>query len=109
MNKKGYVYLICDPDKELYKIGVTKNICSRRMKQLQTGNPSELHIVNYHETHYPYRIETMLHNFLHNKQIYNEWYQMDINDINNFTNMCMKAENIIQSLIDNPFFMKNIR
>ena len=59
---KSYVYLICDSAQDLFKIGVTKNLYSKRMKQLQTGNGTELHIVNYHETYYPYRIEQLLHN-----------------------------------------------
>ena len=34
----GYVYLICDPDKDAYKIGVTRNLNQNRIKKLQTGN-----------------------------------------------------------------------
>ena len=69
---KSYVYLICDPAQNLFKIGVTKNLCNKRIKQLQTGNGTELHIVNYHETYYPYRIEQLLHNNFHLKREHGE-------------------------------------
>ena len=41
----GYIYLICDPANDTYKIGVTRDINSNRLKKLQTGNSTELHIV----------------------------------------------------------------
>ena len=50
---KSFIYLFCDPAQNLYKIGVTKNLYSKRMKQLQTGNGSELHLISYHETFLP--------------------------------------------------------
>ena len=71
---KSFVYLICDPAQNLFKIGVTKNLYSKRMKQLQTGNGCELHIVNYHETNYPYRMEQLLHNKFANKRQMGEWF-----------------------------------
>lgn len=46
MDSDGYVYLICDPVKEHYKIGVTRNPNCYRIKQLQTANSSKLHIVD---------------------------------------------------------------
>ena len=49
----GYIYLICDPVTETYKIGVTRNLNSNRIKKLQTGNSSELHIVNTYKCNYP--------------------------------------------------------
>ena len=54
MLNKSFVYIFCDPAQDLYKIGVTKNLYSKRMKQLQTGNGTELHLVKYHETFFPY-------------------------------------------------------
>lgn len=107
--KKGIVYLICDPYRNLYKIGVTKNKCSRRMKQLQTGNATELQIITYYETNFPYRLESMLHNFLSHKNILNEWYDLDSEDVRNFNETCARYEYTIEMLKDNPFFSKNLR
>ena len=105
---KSFVYLICDPSQDLFKIGVTKNLCSKRMKQLQTGNGTELHLVNYHETFYPYRIETFLHNKFHHKREHGEWFRLGINDITSFKKICEEFENVIEILKDNPFFTKNL-
>lgn len=108
-DKKSFVYLICDPSQELYKIGVTKNLYSKRMKQLQTGNGTELHITNFHETFYPYRIEKYLHAKFSSKREHGEWFHLNLEDINSFKDECEKYEEIIESLSENQFFQKNLR
>ena len=50
-----YIYLICDPSIDAFKIGVTRDINSKRIKKLQTGNPTELHIVKTYKCDYPFR------------------------------------------------------
>ena len=106
---KSYVYLICDPGQDLFKIGVTKNLYSKRMKQLQTGNGSELHLVTYHETYFPYRIETLLHNKFYAKREHGEWFRLNIEDVSSFKNICKDFEHLIEVMKDNPFFAKNLR
>lgn len=46
----GYVYLICDPATDRFKIGVTRDLKSNRLKKLQTGNSTELFIRDIYET-----------------------------------------------------------
>lgn len=106
---KGLVYLICDPANDLFKIGLTKTTSKKRLKQLQTGNGTELHIVHLHQTQYPYRIENMLHNHFHSKNVMNEWYELNLNDVNNFIPLCLSFEKTIISLKDNPFFQKHMK
>lgn len=106
---KSYVYLICDPAQNLFKIGVTKNLYSKRMKQLQTGNGTELHMVNYHQTHYPYRIEQLLHNKFQTKREHGEWFRLEIEDVTSFKNFCQEFEELIETIKDNPFFIKKLR
>ena len=106
LNKK-YVYLICDPAQELFKIGVTKNLYTKRMKQLQTGNGAELHLVKYHMTFFPYRMEKLLHAKFANKREHGEWFRLDINDISHFEQYCSEFEELIESLKENPFLPKN--
>ena len=105
---KSFVYLFCDPSQNLFKIGVTKNLYSKRIKQLQTGNGTELHLVNYHETYFPYRIEAFLHNKFNNKREHGEWFKLDVNDIISFKETCDYYENIIEVTKNNPFFVKNL-
>ena len=104
----GYVYLICDPANDSYKIGVTRNLSGNRIKKLQTGNPTELHMVSWYECQYPFRLEKMLHNKFRDKHELNEWYKLDLQDVIYFKEICEAQNNIIKALSDNPFFMKNI-
>lgn len=106
--KKSFVYLFCDPSQNLFKIGVTKNLYDKRMKQLQTGNGTELHLVNYHETFFPYRIETFLHNKFSSKREHGEWFRLDIEDTTSFKKLCNEYEKIIEIMKDNPFFTKKL-
>lgn len=105
----AYVYLMCDASQNLYKIGVTRHLCSQRIKQLQTGNGNEIHLVNYYETLYPFRIEKLLHNKFFNKRIRGEWFELNLEDTSHFVDTCKYFENLIKSLKDNPFFSKNLR
>jgi hypothetical protein len=103
----GYIYLIYDSYQEAFKIGVTKGDVKKRLKKLQTGNPMELRLIYKYKTEYPYRLETMLHNHYKNHQILNEWYGgIDEGD---FIRKCEEFNDIIISLIDNPFFNKDLK
>lgn len=103
----AFVYLIGDREKDgYYKIGVTRGNVNKRLKTLQTGNGGELFLVNYHETKYPFVIENMLHNRFQSRQMLNEWYELEMSDIHNFSETCESLENIIFSMKENPFFKK---
>lgn len=104
MAKPGYIYLICDPSTDLFKIGLTTGSIENRLKKLQTGNGTEMHVVTYHQTKYPYKVEKMLHNRFFSKKELNEWFKLDSDDIKNFNDACNEIEVIISSLSDNPFF-----
>ena len=107
---KGYVYLIGDWGKEnLYKIGVTKGTIERRIKMLQTGNSSELYIVNYYQTDHPFFTEKQLHLRFGSKKVLNEWFELDIEDVNNFVEYCKKIDELVEASKNNYFFPKNIR
>lgn len=109
MRKKGFVYLICDNKNEVFKIGVTKKAIERRIKELQTGNATELFVTTYHETNYPYLIETMLHNRFNVNKVLNEWFSLSHENVVNFNKICNEMEDIIENLKDNPFFQKRMR
>lgn len=108
MLENGCVYLIADYDKEAYKIGVSKNGASRRLKQLQTGNSGELEIVHVFNTKHPFRMEKMLHARFMPNRIHNEWFSMTNSDVANFPKICKDVEACIEALKDNPFFSKNL-
>ena len=105
----GYVYLICDPSNDRCKIGVTRNLKSNRVKKLQTGNSTELFIRDIYETEWPFRLESMLHQHFKNKHVLNEWFELDVNDVICFKEICKTLENTIKVLSDNPFFSKGLK
>ena len=104
----AFVYLLCDPSKDYsFKIGITKGCIKKRIKQLQTGNSEEIHLVDYFETKYPFFIERSLHMFFNNKKILNEWFDLNSPEVSSFKELCEKYEKIAESLKDNHF-SKNI-
>lgn len=106
--KPGYVYLLGDSSQNLYKIGMTTKPIEERLKELQTGNATELHLCAYHKTDYPRRVESMLHNRFKNKNILNEWFELDFKDISSFNDTCNGIEGIISVMKDNVFFTKDL-
>ena len=105
----GFVYLICDPATEHYKIGVTKGEVDNRMLELQTGNSTELHIVNKYQTPYPFRMEKMLHVKYAQYRVHGEWFELPENDIIHFEDSCKDIDDKIEALKNNPFFAKGLR
>ena len=102
----GYVYLIGEIGKEgRYKIGSTKakNV-NKRLKQLQTGNSSELFIKESYETEHPFKLEKMLHNHFKSSNLIGEWFELSKSDIEAFKGVCEEKEKIISSLKYNPFY-----
>ena len=105
----GYVYLIQDSTNNVYKIGVTRVMDGKRLKKLQTGNSTQLHLLFYYYTQYPFRLETMLHKKYEEYNILNEWYELPEDDVKNFLNTCSDMDEVIKSLKDNPFFNKKLK
>lgn len=106
----AFVYLLCDSGHDgMFKIGVTKTSIEKRIKQLQTGNGSEIFIADYHETEYPYYIERMLHQKFCLDKTIGEWFELDIDGVKIFKEECKRLEEIIVAMKDNPFFMKKLK
>lgn len=105
----SYVYLIEDESNWLYKIGVSKRDPKLRLQKLQTGNPSRLKLVTQFETEYPYRLESMLHNRYKQYQVLNEWYDLPLNIVKSFNEICAGLNDIIIVMKDNVFFGKNLK
>ena len=109
MLNKGYVYLIADFENQAFKIGKSKNNPIKRLKQLQTGNSSELVLLETFQTEYPYRLESILHNKYKHKQVHNEWFALTTDEVNQFQKTCEETNNIIHLMKDNVFFAKDLK
>lgn len=95
---KGKIYLICDPVTDKFKIGVTKRGIESRLREIQTGNPSEVFVMKTFESEYPYRLENMLHRHFYAKKTLNEWFSLDVDDVVEFSDVCEKYEKIIDGM-----------
>lgn len=104
----GYVYLIGEIGNEgRYKIGSTRaKDVNKRLKQLQTGNSSELYIKEYYETEYPFKIEKMLHNHFKSSNLMGEWFELSESDVEAFKGVCEEKKKVVESLKNNPFYFK---
>ena len=106
----GYVYLIGEIGNDnRYKIGSTKaKKVETRLKQLQTGNSSELYLKESFETEHPFKLEKMLHNHFKSSNLIGEWFELSEDDIKGFRDICEDKSKIIESLKENPFYF-NLR
>lgn len=82
IEKMNYcVYFISDG--EFVKIGMAASL-PNRIKQLQTGNPRELHalyVIDSESQREASKIESELHSLLRNKQCMGEWFNIKEGDI----------------------------
>ena len=97
---KGYVYLLTDG--EFFKIGVTRGSIEKRIKKLQTGNPDNIAIVNYHLTEYPFKLESALHARHAHQRINNEWFDLSLNDVTSLTQECEQLAYLFDQPQANP-------
>lgn len=95
-----FVYLIRCEENNYYKIGITKNI-ERRIKQIQTGTPDKIYLVEKYESEHSSKIEKALHNFFSPYHRNNEWFELSLEDEMKFMEMCQSIEKNIVYLKEN--------
>jgi hypothetical protein len=93
-----FIYLIKSLSDSHYKIGVSKNP-NRRLKQLQTGNSSEIKLICEYQTMNAYKIEKVLHRRYTHFNIDGEWFDLSIKEEADFLNECAKIEKGFKDLI----------
>lgn len=104
VNKIGptvYLLKITNDDKTLYKIGYTSVSIPKRIKELQTGCPYEIKLVDSYRSDYGRKIEKTLHNLYSHKHTWGEWFELDSCDEFDFRHLCNKYENIQESITKN--------
>jgi hypothetical protein len=93
------VYLIRSNDGK-YKIGISINP-SKRIDQLNTGNPEKLELIESYESVNASKIETSLHNRYMYARQNGEWFDLSISEEVDFLTNCKiidKAINILKSM-----------
>lgn len=91
-NNTYTVYLISSQIGEsvLYKIGWTKRTPEDRIKEMTTGNASNMMIVDSYKSKWGTKIEKHLHRLFYNKRVSGEWFDLDKSDVEEFKNLCDK-------------------
>jgi len=95
-----YIYLIQSLEDGYYKIGVSKHP-KKRVKQLQTGNSSELKLVETYQSEHANKIEKSLHRRYSYLKKEGEWFDMSIKEDVSFLTDCKQIENTINILKEN--------
>lgn len=85
-----FVYLICAEfeGRKLYKIGYTRRNIEKRIKEIKTGNGSDIYLVNFFKSKWGTKIESQLHKFYLNKKINREWFDLSDDDLKKFGKRC---------------------
>ena len=95
----GYVYLINEIDTDIYKIGISKKPANEgRIKNIQTGNHTQLEIVFEIKSKCYTTLEKTLHRTFKFNNLKGEWF--DIKDRNMLINEIIKINSNLENLIE---------
>lgn len=106
---KGYVYLLLAVDQkgeETHKVGISKHHPELRVKTLQTGNANKISVLNFYMSENYKKVERLLHSKFYDHQTLakNEWFKLSDKIVLEFLEECRRAEEIVDSLKENPFY-----
>lgn len=90
--RKGYVYLVRQGETDLYKIGHTSKHPKKRLGELQTGNPDQLHLVTYYRTANYKEVEQLMHISNATNHHWREWFRFDLSIEETFLTECEGKE-----------------
>jgi predicted GIY-YIG superfamily endonuclease len=85
------IYLIQSLENSYYKIGVSKHP-NKRLKELQTGNSSELKLINTYKSEFAHQIERTLQRRYSHLKKEGEWFDLSIENEIVFKKECQKIE-----------------
>lgn len=106
----GNVYLILQIDskgQETHKFGITKNDPELRVRQLSTGNPNQIRLLDYYSSENYKKIENVLHKKFkaYQTESQNEWLKLPHEIISSFKEECKKVDELITFMkANNPFY-----
>ncbi len=106
------VYLISSEinGKKLYKIGITRRKISVRIKEMKTGNASEMCIVGSYQSDWGRKIENTLHRVFSDKRVSGEWFDLCQEDLESFVDRCRAIHNNLEFLNrNNEYFNDKIK
>jgi hypothetical protein len=90
-----------------YKIGYTKRNPQNRIKEIKTGNASDLELVDFFESKWGTQIEAKLHRHFCEKKISGEWFRLTAYDLIKFREICEQSHNNFELLSKNNTWFQN--
>lgn len=100
------LYLIKEDGTDHYKIGITKQPIINRVRQLQTGCPHKIVLVDYYETN-DKKLEQLVHARLKSFNTSGEWFNLPLDEVITFKKTCREVEEQLAYLRKhNHFFQK---
>lgn len=84
------VYLVSAElqDTIVYKIGWTRRTPEDRMREFQTGNASNLTLIDTFESKWGTKVESSLKRRFKEKRISGEWFNLSVDDVSQFSQTC---------------------
>jgi len=86
------IYLVCSEinGEKLYKIGYTRRLIEKRIKEFKTGNASDIYVVDSFQSQWGTKIESQLHKIYKSKKIGGEWFDLTKGEIDSFQINCRR-------------------
>ena len=97
------VYLICAEfeGRRLYKIGYTRRDVAKRIKELKTGNGSEMYVIDSFKSKWGTKIEAQLHRTFKSKKVNGEWFDLNDEEVKSFMDKCKSSHDVIELITTN--------
>lgn len=94
------IYLISAEldEKKVYKIGFTKRDINKRIKELKTGNSSNLILESFFVSKWAKKIETILHRHFSKWKVSGEWFELENTQMVDFLRICQISHDNIELL-----------
>lgn len=97
------IYIISSEinEKKIYKIGYTKRDIDKRVKEFKIGNASNFEVVDTFKTKWGPKVEANIKRRFKLFNVNGEWFDLPIDEVNNFNSYCRLAHNNFELLSKN--------
>jgi hypothetical protein len=92
-----------------YKIGHTKRNPQLRIREMKTGNASELELVATFYSKWGTQIESKLHKLFSHKKISGEWFKLNDSDVNSFEKICEQSHEVLELVSNSNTWFQNTK
>lgn len=103
------VYLICSEfeGRKLYKIGYTRRPIEKRIKEIKTGNGSDIYLVDSFKSEWGTKIEANLHRLFMSKKVNGEWFDLSDKEVELFHEKCKLSHDTFELITkDNTYYLE---